>query len=78
MDKVKQLLNEVGKQLGDQGFITKIFIPPEAIKNPEVPDGYYRKIGPDEYKHYTVDEVEKIREKARYKDNEIIIKVNEV
>ena len=78
MDKVKKLLNEVGKQLGDQGFIAKIFIPPEAIKNPEVPDVYYRKIGPDDYKHYTAAEVEEIREKARYKDNEIIITVNGV
>ena len=78
MDKVTQLLNEVGKQLGDQGFITKIFIPPEAIKNPEVPDGYYKKIGPDEYKHYTVEEVENIRNKDKYNENVIIIVINGV
>ena len=69
MDKVKQLLSEVGKQLDNQGFIAKIFLP--------CPEGYYRKTKSG-IKHYSVDEVEKIREKARYKDNEIIIKVNEV
>ena len=76
MDKVTKLLNEVGKQLGDQGFISKIFIPPEAIKNPEVLNGYYRKISPDEYKHYTVEEVENIRNKDKYNENVIIIVIN--
>ena len=76
MDKVKKLLNEVGKQLDNQGFIAKIFIPIQSFDDSI---DYYQELRPGEVKkHYSAAEVNQIRNKATYKDNEIIITVNGV
>ena len=69
MDKVKQLLSEVGKQLDNQGFIAKIFLPS--------PEGYYRKTKSG-IKQYSVDEVNRIRNKASINDNEIVLVIDGV
>ncbi|MFW6015106.1 MAG: hypothetical protein ACOCRK_01560 [bacterium] len=70
MDKARQILNEVGKQLEDQSFITKMFLPS--------PEGYYRKFKSGEIKHYSEDEVNLIKDKAAYNDNEIILIIDGV